>query len=291
MQVNELIEAALEFANYGLRTGDIEIVSDLGADLPALLADGDQLVQVFMNLIVNAQHALRQVVPPRRLRITSRREPGGVRIEVADNGPGIPPEIASRIFEPFFTTKPQGVGTGIGLSVSAGIVAGHGGEIELEPAPGGGAVFTIRLPAGAAEAERPVEPDQAPPRALTGRIMVVEDEVEIGEMLADTLRRDGHTTLVAASGRDALAKLDEHEVDMIISDLRMPDMDGPALHRELSRVRPELAARTLFITGDTLAADVSGFLAQTGLPLLDKPLDPGEMRRRVQDLLASFARS
>ncbi len=121
--------------------------------------------------------------------------------------------------------------------------------------------------------------------------MVVEDEIEIGEMLAETLRRDGHETVVAISGRDALAKLHDHEVDMIISDLRMPDLDGPALHRELSRIRPDLAARTLFITGDTLAADVAGFLSETGVPLIDKPIDPSEVRRRVQAFLASLAPS
>jgi PAS domain S-box-containing protein len=289
VQVNDLIEAALEFASYGLRTRDVEVVCDLEADLPTLLADGDQLVQVFMNLMVNAQHALQLTAPPRRLRITSRRAPDGVCIEVADNGPGIPPEIASRIFEPFFTTKPQGVGTGIGLSVSAGIVAGHGGEIEVGRAADGGAVFTIRLPAGAAAAERPVEPDQASPRPLKGRIMVVEDEVEIGEMLADTLRRDGHTALVATSGRDALAKLDQDEVDLIISDLRMPDMDGPALYRELSRLRPALAARMLFVTGDTLASDVTDFLSGSGANVIEKPIEPGEVRRHVQDLLARGA--
>jgi DNA-binding response OmpR family regulator len=115
---------------------------------------------------------------------------------------------------------------------------------------------------------------------------VVEDEVEIGEMLADMLRRDGHEILVATSGRDALAKLDEHAVDMIISDLRMPDMDGRALHGELGRTRPDLAAQMLLVTGDTLAADVIRFLSETGLPLIDKPIDPTDMRRRIQELLA-----
>ncbi len=110
VQINQLIEAALEFTSYGLRTADIGTMRDLAADLPELLADGDQLVQVFMNLIVNAQHALQRVAPPRQLRITTRREQGGVRIEVADNGPGVPAELSSEIFEPFFTTKQQGVG-------------------------------------------------------------------------------------------------------------------------------------------------------------------------------------
>jgi PAS domain S-box-containing protein len=290
VQVNGLIEAALDFNAYGLRTADIEIVRQLAANLPELLADGDQLIQVFMNLIVNAQHALQRVAPPRRLRVTSRREDGGIRIEVADNGPGVPAEVASQIFEPFFTTKPQGVGTGIGLSVTEGIVTAHGGEIHLEQAPDGGAAFTIWLPVTMVEATLKILPEQPPPDPLKGRIMVVEDEVEIGEMLAETLRRDGHQTVLASSGRDALAKLAQHEVDIIISDLRMPDMDGPALHRELRRTRPDLAARTLFVTGDTLAADTMSFLSETGIALIDKPIDPNEVRRRVQAFLAGAQR-
>jgi PAS domain S-box-containing protein len=291
VQINGLIEAALEFTSYGLRTGDVKIVRDLAADLPELMADGDQMIQVFMNLIVNAHHALQRVAPPRRLRISTRREQDGIRIEVADNGPGVPAALASEIFEPFFTTKPQGVGTGIGLSVSRGIVTDHGGEIEVAGAPGGGAVFIIKLPVTEVADKLPIRSEVEPPCSRKGRIMVVDDEVEIGEMLAETLRRDGHETIVAVSGRDALAKLDDHEVDMIISDLRMPDLDGPALHRELSRIRPDLAARTLFVTGDTLAADATGFLSETGLPVIDKPIDPNEVRRRVQAFLAGVAPS
>jgi two-component system NtrC family sensor kinase len=202
----------------------------------------------------------------------------------------VPAEVASQIFEPFFTTKPQGVGTGIGLSVTEGIVTAHGGEIHLEQAPDGGAAFTIWLPVTMVEATLKILPEQPPPDPLKGRIMVVEDEVEIGEMLAETLRRDGHQTVLASSGRDALAKLAQHEVDIIISDLRMPDMDGPALHRELRRTRPDLAARTLFVTGDTLAADTMSFLSETGMALIDKPIDPNEVRRRVQAFLAGAQR-
>ncbi|MEM7025338.1 MAG: PAS domain S-box protein, partial [Pseudomonadota bacterium] len=288
VQINQLIEAALDFTAYGLRTGDIDLEREFAPDLPPLLADGDQLVQVVVNLIVNAQHALQQVSPPRQLRITTKPAREGVQIEVVDNGPGVPADIASQIFDPFFTTKPQGVGTGIGLSVTQGIIASHGGEIRLDTAPGGGAAFVIWLPATDTKAKETGEVVRPSARPLAGRILVVEDEVEIGEMLAETLRRDGHQTIVAVSGRDALAKLNDHEVDLIISDLRMPDMDGPALHRELSQTRPDLAARTVFITGDTLAADVTGFLAKTGLPLIDKPIDPGEIRRRVQAILAGL---
>jgi C4-dicarboxylate-specific signal transduction histidine kinase len=227
VQVNQVVEGALEVAGYGLRTSDVEVTLDLTPDLPPVRGDGDQLTLVVMNLVVNAQHALQTQPPPRRLEIVTRRADGQVRIEIVDNGPGIPGEIALRIFDPFFTTKPQGVGTGIGLSVCHGIVSAHQGAIAVASPPEGGMRFTVDLPASAS--------DHAPPRTperrarVRGRILVVEDEVEIAQMIAEVLGRDGHDILLAASGREALARLDGERVDLILSDLRMPDLDGPAL--------------------------------------------------------------
>ena len=130
VSVNQIIESALDVVGYGLRGADIAVDLDLASDLPAVSGDADQLNLVLMNLIVNAQHALQTRAPPRRLEIITRSQDGRVQIEVADNGPGIPADIAAHIFDPFFTTKPQGVGTGIGLSVCQGIVSAHRGEIR-----------------------------------------------------------------------------------------------------------------------------------------------------------------
>ena len=150
-----------------------------------------------MNLIVNAQHALQTRPPPRRLEITTRSHDGKVQIEVADNGPGIAAEIAEHIFDPFFTTKPQGVGTGIGLSVCQGIVSAHGGEIRAVSRPEGGAVFTITLPATTFEPKpKPVEQAPAP---IAGRVLVVDDEVEIAQMVCEVLNRDHHEVAIAAA--------------------------------------------------------------------------------------------
>ena len=145
---------------------------DLPADQPSIWGDPDQVVQVIMNLLINAQQALQQAPEPRRLRIGAGYEPeaGMIRLVVDDNGPGVPMAIRSRIFEPFFTTKPVGFGTGVGLSVCHAIVTSHGGTIAVDDAPGGGARFIVRLPVGGAEADVPVEPatargGSAPPHA------------------------------------------------------------------------------------------------------------------------------
>jgi CheY-like chemotaxis protein len=285
VQINATIEAALEIVAYGLRTADIEVVRELAPDLPPVWADGDQLHQVFANLFVNAQQALQNAAGPRRLIITTGYDAASIWVEVADNGPGIPADIAKRIFDPFFTTKPQGVGTGVGLSVCHGILAAHDGEITLKSLPGEGAVFLLRLPRSEHKGEAVAAADTTLPRRR-GRILVVDDEPDIGQLLAEILERDGHRVERALSGRDALARLGNGPVDLIISDLRMPDMDGPSLYRHLARERPELAARMVFVTGDTLGADLTGFLSEIGARVLEKPLDPEEISRKVQTLLA-----
>jgi CheY-like chemotaxis protein len=197
----------------------------------------------------------------------------------------VPADIAHRIFEPFFTTKPQGVGTGVGLSVCHGIVAAHGGEILLEPRTQG-ATFVVRLPRTAVQIAEP--PSAAPVRRLRpAHILVVDDEPEVAQLLIDILQRDGHRVDRANSGREALTRLRYGEVDLILSDLRMPDLDGPALYRELRAQRPELLSRIVFMTGDTLGGDMTGFLTDTGVKVLEKPLDPSAVSARVEAFLAS----
>jgi PAS domain S-box-containing protein len=285
--LNEVVEAALDIVAYGLRTADVEVERALAPDLPSVHGDADQLHQVLANLLVNAQQALQTVPPPRRLRAATGSDGEAVWVAVTDNGPGIPPGILNRIFDPFFTTKPQGVGTGVGLSVSHGIIAAHGGQILVESEPGAGSTFTVRLPR--ARAGQADTAQAGPPAALRrARILVVDDEPDIARLLADILQGDGHETAAASSGREALDWLSGREVDLIISDLRMPDMDGPALYRALAERRPELLTRLVFITGDTLAADITGFLSETGASVIEKPLDPPDVSRRVQALLADY---
>lgn len=279
-----LIETALEFTSYGLHTTDVSVRRELTPNLPAVEVDFDQLTLVLMNLIVNAQHALQAVDPPRRLTIATALEDDRARIDIADNGPGIADEIRARVFEPFFTTKPQGIGTGIGLSVCRNLVEAHGGTIDVAPRIGGGTVFSIRLPVAREESQQ--DQPHEPARLPRGRILIVEDEPEVADLMGEILARDRYAIEVAPSGREALERLAAGGIDLVLSDLHMPDLDGQALYRALIGRHPELAARMILITGDVLAADVTGFLGEAGLPVLDKPIDPLELRVQVRNALS-----
>jgi PAS domain S-box-containing protein len=219
--INQVVEAALDLATYGLRTADVAVTRDLAAGLPPVWGDGDQLHQVLTNLIVNAQQALLQRPAPRRLQLRSRCEGDVVTVEIEDNGPGMTEEVKKRIFEPFFSTKPHGTGTGIGLSVCHGIVTAHGGRILVRSQPGEGTLFLLELPAhGGAKATTP-HATKAAPLPMRGRVLVVDDEPEIAELVAEHLRRDGLVVEVAASGRAALELLGHERFDLIVLVMRM----------------------------------------------------------------------
>ena len=290
VDLNQVIDAALELLGYSLRTAGIDVRVDLDRDMPAIWADPDQISQVLINLIVNAQQALGDSTGARNLVIASRFDPPDdmIRLTVTDSGPGVPAAIRSRIFEPFFTTKPVGMGTGIGLSVCHGVVTAHGGTIAVEDAPGGGAVFVIRLPvtrAPEAAADALVEAAQP---AVGGRVLVVDDEPAVAEALSDILRHAGHRIDIAESGASGLAYARANDYDVVICDLHMPDMDGLAFYRNLKALKPDLADGLILVTGDTLGGAVQSFLDETGLPFLEKPFMPAEVRRLVA---ATAARS
>jgi signal transduction histidine kinase len=144
--VQSLVDPTLQLLAYSMRTSGVTVEQDIAPDLPPLLCDLDQMIQVVSNLLTNARHALEERPPPRRVRLTAHADGEWVQLEVADNGPGIADDIRSRVFDPFFTTKPVGSGTGIGLAMSRGIVEAHGGSVSLAPHTGDGACFVIRLP-------------------------------------------------------------------------------------------------------------------------------------------------
>jgi len=284
--MNDVVTEALDLAAYPIRTSSIDVVLDLAPDVPAIEADADQLHQVLLNLVINAQQSLQEQAGERRIRIATMFDAltQTVRVTVADNGPGIPPEVRARVFEPYFTTKPSG--TGVGLAVSLGIVEAHGGTLSVDRAAEGGAAFTFALPVGGAE--RPPTPDDAvePPRDLNHAILVVDDEPEIREMLAEILRGADHEVTTAASGREALARIAAERYDVVVTDIRMPDIDGRALFQQIRERWPRLASRVVFVTGDTLTPALRQFVANSGRPTIEKPFLPGDVRRIVGALAA-----
>ncbi len=291
--INDVVTAALEITAYAVRTSNIDVELDLAADIPPILADADQLHQVMLNLIVNAQQALQERPAPRRIRVASRfdRASALVRVSVADNGPGIPEHLRTRVFEPYFTTKPTGIGTGVGLTVSLAIVEAHGGTLTLD-CPVDGPVFNLALPVGCVDAAGADDAPATGPPTSTGRrkILIVDDEVEIRELLAQILGAVGHRVVVAGSGREALARMSEEHYDVMLTDMRMPDLDGPALYQEVERRWPRRAARVAFVTGDTLSPGLREFVLRSGRPVIEKPFLPGDVRRVVAEMLAAGER-
>lgn len=278
VDVEAVVDQVLELAAYGLRSTGIDLRFDRGRP-PPLHADPDQIHQVILNVVLNAQQAMTGTDGPRRLAIRTRGTADSVVVEIADSGPGIDPAIADRVFDPFFTTKPQGVGTGIGLAVSRGIVEAHGGAIALGPAPGGGALCRITLPAASAAAT-PRPGTVAPGNLPTGRILIVDDEPAIAALLAETLAANGHDARTATSGAAALHAVAATRFDAVLTDLRMPDIDGARLISRLVLADPRLDGRILAMTGDALSA-----IALDGVRLLEKPVDPATLRTALAALL------
>ena len=291
VRVGDTIDAALELIAYGLRSSGIEVSRHIRPDLPPVFADSDQLHQVMINLLINAQQALEEAPPPRRLAVTAvLADPSGreVLVTVTDNGPGVAPEIASRIFDPFFTTKPMGVGTGIGLAVCRGIVEAHGGSLKLAPAVSAGARFELRLPVAAtiAAAEQPSASPVSATQAGGAAVLIVDDEAGVAELLSEILTSGGFRCDLATGGRAAQTLIGARAYDAIICDVRMPDLDGPALFRWLGKEHPLLTPRVVFLTGDMLSPAAARFLAQSGRPVVEKPFIPDDIRRLITEVAA-----
>jgi two-component system NtrC family sensor kinase len=284
--INDVVSEALDITSYAIHTSSIDVTLDLSKDIPLILADADQLHQVLLNLIINAQQSLQDQPAPRRIDVTSCFDfiDDIVRITVADNGPGIPEPLRPRVFEPYFTTKPTGIGTGVGLAVSLGIVEAHGGTLTVKCPIEGGAVFTIVLPVGAVEASGADAAPSWKPNASQRTILVVDDEAEIRETLSEILTGARHRVVTARSGREALERMAAEHYDLILTDIRMPDLDGRALYQEIERRWPGQGARVVFVTGDTLASALREFVSESGRPVIEKPFLPSEVRRVVAEL-------
>ncbi len=288
VDVDFLIGNALQLLSYGLRAAGIELEQSVAPGLPSVFCDPDQMTQVLTNLLINAQQALEGQPLPRRVRIGAVAENGTIVIEISDNGPGIPAAIRSRVFDPFFTTKPVGAGTGIGLAVSRGIVEAHGGSLTLATADGG-ARFLLRLPlhetdVAATENGGATAPQTAP---VDRSALIVDDETEVGQVLSEMLAALGVRCEVVTSGESAVERLKSRGYDVIISDVRLPGIDGPALYAWMAQHKPQLCARTAFVTGDTLGQASERFLAEARRPLLEKPFLPADVRRLIEDLLTA----
>ena len=306
LDIGELINKS-EVLLRRLLPEDIRLVTDYGRNLPLVRADRSQLETVVMNLAVNGRDAIRMSKGGGAVTIRLSREGEGEAvglghpqakgeqavIEVSDDGPGIPPEVMDKIFDPFFTTKPVGEGTGLGLATVYGVIKQADGWIHVESKPGQGATFRIFLPVHTPAANTaPVEVKAKPvARDLSGagRILFVEDEDSVRTAATLLLRARGYEVLEAANGEEALEIAEAHagEIDLMISDVVMPGLQGPELLKQARRYLG--TAPVMFISGYAEQEFSDLLEGETGVSFLAKPIDIKTLAERVKQELQQAA--
>ena len=296
LNLSELIQRSLQLHEHSLRTNRVAVDFAPVHDLPPILGDTSQLTQVFLNLIVNAEQAIREVRDHGVLRIRVSRVDEHVLATFQDDGAGIPREILPRIFDPFFTTKRPGRGTGLGLSICLAILREHDGEIEAQPLPEGGSRFAISLPIARGTAMFLAEPsDQSAAStpvevskeaAAVHSLLVVDDEESIREMIREGLSARGFQVQTAATVEEALSLMERLTFDAVLCDLNLrssgaADGSGLDVFTALKSAAPNSKDQPLFflMSGELVAPAFAEQLNQAGARMLQKPF-------RISDLIA-----
>jgi signal transduction histidine kinase len=298
--LNDLVDRTADLMRATLAGSPIRLMVERGASVPSVAGDFGQLQQVLLNLLQNAQQAITQSGQGGLVGVrTAGTSAGRARLEVWDDGPGIPGAIQARIFDPFFTTKPPGVGTGLGLAIVLGFVRQHGGTVNVLSPPKGGTRFVVKLPAAQTGKQESVEvtttlrlapavgpgENGAPRDHRAPRVLVVEDEPTVGGLIADVLRDEGMCVDVLRDGESALDRADREVYDLVICDLKMPGMDGQKFFQSLGKRRNPLQGHVLFVTGDVAAPRTQEFLERHHLPYVAKPFRVEELSRAVRGML------
>jgi CheY-like chemotaxis protein/anti-sigma regulatory factor (Ser/Thr protein kinase) len=245
-----------------------------------------RLGQVVLNLLVNAAQALDEKSRDNNVVTVKVEHVGGkVRVDVADNGVGIAPEIVPHIFDPFFTTKPVGAGTGLGLAVCHGIVTALGGEISVDSTLGHGTTVRFELPI--ADARAPVRHEVPAEKGRRGRVLVVDDEPLLLEAVRRVLEED-HDVLTASNGHEALEMLANDVFDLVLCDLMMPGMTGQELFARIEAGDRGIARRVVFLTGGAVTPGAHKALEEAVNGYIQKPFDPEELRSFVKKQVNRF---
>ncbi len=276
IDLREAVRGAIALRRNQLLNHQIDVHVDLPQEPVMVWGNTVNLQQILMNLLVNAEHAIRSHRGRGEVWVRLSVADGHATIIVDDDGPGVPPELFGRIFDPFYTTKPEGEGTGLGLSVSAGIVADHHGKVSAAQRPGGGARFVVELPVSRPEGvQKPVQalpgPTNVAGAARRGRVLLVDDEPDIRRSISKFLTRSGWEVDPADSGEEGLRLLTQASYDVVLCDLRMPGISGHEFYRRLQAERAPAIERLIFMTGDVLSPEASRFLQEAGRPVLSKP--------------------
>ena len=247
-----------------------------------------QIQQVFLNIILNAEIEMKKAYQGGNLTVKTERIGNTIRISFQDDGPGIPKKNLDKIFDPFFTTREVGEGTGLGLSVSYGIVTQHGGKIYAQSRFGKGATFFVELPIVSKEEQLEItQPATGVSKKLSrARILVVDDKPPVQDFLNEILSEEGHEVEIVDNGDDALDRLGSENYDVILLDVKLPDMSGIEIYKYIQKSVKSLARRVIFVTGDVISKDTIVFIKSAEVPYITKPFDAEQLKKGINHILS-----
>ncbi len=287
VRMDELLLRCVELKRRDFALRSIKLELDIAPSLPPFEADDALLSQVFINLLTNAQQGISSMKDHGNVVVKARSTRRRIVIDVSDDGPGIPEQIRERIFDPFFTSRSDGSGTGLGLTLCREILHDHGGEIRAARRRPPGASMRVSLPvtAGVTLPERPPAPPPPPEMIENRRVVVVEDEPALREVITRTFSGHGNHVITFEHGEDALSYLAGEPVDVVVSDIHRPGLDGMQLYEQLARTRPALLRRFIFVTGDALGEETAAFLRRSRAAVLRKPLELDQLVRAARSIV------
>ena len=286
VNLNQIVEKTIEIKEYDLKLDNIKIEKKLEPSLPNIEADWHQIQQVILNLVNNAHYAIVNHGKGNKIIIETELKNSKVLLKVVDNGPGIPEKDLPKIFEPFFTTKEDTKSAGLGLAIVKRIVEDHDGEIRVESKLGEGTIFYIELPVKKIKEEKEREEISAPEEEIKmkRRVLVVEDEPSVAQLFKYILKKHGCEVEVAKDGREAFEILKEKSFDFLISDVRMPGMDGKMLYKTIRDKRMFSPDAIILTSGDMLSDRTQEFIRASKIKFLPKPFKEEDLLKLIGEI-------
>ena len=296
VDARKFIERCLALKTHDFRVNNISASTNILLDHPEIAIDEQLMTQVLVNILSNAEYACVEAHGRGHISISVRETGGSTRISISDDGPGIPAENLTKVFDPFFTTKEAGHGTGLGLSVSYGIMAQLGGSLWVESDGGSGTTFHIEVPSTTDEqlVESPNDsgaaglPEKVPGPSL--RLLVVDDEPDLRNIIVRLLERRNHKVDAAGDGDEAWDKLQDQSYDCIMLDLRMAGTGGQELFQRLNAADPAMAGKIIFLTGDMANTSTRSFLDPLANLVLQKPVSIGDLEQAISSVTGNLQR-
>ncbi len=282
--INDILENTVKLQEYSFKTDNIEVRKQYAENLPYLLVDSNQLQQVFINILLNAHHAIKKAGIRGDIRVKSKKKGDKVVIEIENDGPTIPGNILSQLFDPFYTTKGPSEGTGLGLYIAIGIVEEHGGRIWAENIGKSGVKFVITLPiADRGTQTQKVETRKTPAPKGT-RVLFIDDEENLRDFVTRALKKKGISVSAVSNGKEAIKLIEQNDFDVIISDIKMPVMNGLEVGKWLKKNKPGYLKKFILATG-VIDIEIEDYCAQYGCRKILKPYNANEVFKVIGEVV------